>query len=373
MRFIYPPKAKHSTVSQITKALSLGALVLLLGIGGSKAIDGLRSFSKRSFGSSAEVSQHQSLEQLVDTTFSVPLHLEIVREADSSQSMCPTAYVFDAGTSLIHRFGCAEPLHSTGQYIPPGKAVDRSQEYLDIFSPERSDGRRVPFLVTFRFVKVPLDGGDSTEQLDGSISYNTFVEREDRRILTLDNLDGSITRYDIPYLNYISRRKFNGQLTNIQPDYPSTESERSWRKANGFSFNIEASRQKTVRPFRDDASSEEIVFDYIISFLGEDADFSFGAYNTYNTMPVLAFSDQQQTAIYGYLCDNGDIETYQRFRYSDLSLERNEDSTMKPPLSLDVYGLSIFIIQQGVQKVEVITVDKMWGTGRPPTVDGKRK
>src|SRR3989338_6457525 len=163
MKYIYPPKAKHSTVSQITKALSLGALVLLLGIGGGKAIDGLRSFSKRSSGSSAEVSQHQSLEQLVDTTFSFPLYLEIVVEENNNPdcyshgypttynrhptTSCPVAYLFDAGTSTIHRFGCAKPLHSTGRYIPPGKAEDRSQEYEDTFSAVRADRSRVPFVV----------------------------------------------------------------------------------------------------------------------------------------------------------------------------------------------------------------------------------
>lgn len=365
MKVVYPPKAKHSIVSQITKALTMGALALFLGYAGST----LWSTFRRNSEVPKEVTQYKSLEQLVETDFSFPAHLEIIdehnnvpgkavysysdhtqREVESvpennhPKTYCPVAYILDAVPGIIHRFGCATPLHSAGDYIPPGprlyippgKTAALQREYLEIFSPKRRNNSQVPFVVD----KGHWEKWKEERNVNGSVDvdYYRYVEPQ---TLTLDNLDGSVTSYSLPRLQLLSRKPSQGGLPGPEDLTLSQVSQ-------------------TIRPFRDDVYKEGGEFRYVFviqSDKKERLERSISPAGLCNHLPVLAFSDQQQMAIYGYLCDNGDIETYQRFGYADLPLERDKHSRLRQPLSLDTYGSSIFIIQKGVPQVKVVTIN----------------
>jgi hypothetical protein len=162
-----------------------------------------------------------------------------------------------------------------------------------------------------------------------------------------------------PFLDELLRNYFSAAVREL-PNQSNYDGMRCIRQY----FGIQSIRQKpTHYVLLNDAPSRiSGEFNNLIPF--DDSD----QYLRPNTgrcalVPVLGFNDQERAVIFGFMCDNGDIEQHQRWSYDELKLltqnkiEGDKISpTLIPIIAWDSFRDTMYFSQQGDTRVRSIKI-----------------
>ncbi len=382
------PRRKHLLYAGMGLLLSASALFIYFQFRPADILDNQRGVSTPSragkvIAKAAEPSEPNSISSARGYEFNDPIDLEI-RDDKAGE---PVVYVYDKATGSLHRFSNSEPFHSIGKYgSQPNPTTKQSSPFTKAFS-LNEEGKKVTvdnFDGTVTSYQLPdlhflqreygtILNDDQVRDICDRIepmkkSLNEFITRNLEKIVSnyehsQSNLEKNFSAELIEKCRdkyaanlYAQDYSVNRYFYSNSPDHLPSDIFGQNFSAGSFRWAVREyiERQLAVQPptyytlLNDAPSRFPVKFTRVLAFKTVSADV-----HRCGFLPVIGFNDTEEVAMFGYICNNGDLELQQKIPYHSLAITK---STAANLIDVFAYRNDLYLLEQGSKKIKRIWV-----------------